>query len=61
MKNIFFTQVTVEIEDINDNQPQFDSFSYKTFVVENKLPDEPIVQVRCSDKDSKKYSTIKYR
>ena len=46
---------------MNDNAPQFDSLSYKTFVVENILPNEPLVQVKCTDKDSTKYSTIKYR
>ncbi|XP_036424561.1 protocadherin Fat 1 [Colossoma macropomum] len=44
--------VNIHLKDINDNSPQFDSFPYQSFLVENLPGGTSVVQVRATDLDS---------
>uniref|UniRef100_A0A3B4E9G9 FAT atypical cadherin 1a n=1 Tax=Pygocentrus nattereri TaxID=42514 RepID=A0A3B4E9G9_PYGNA len=44
--------VNIHLKDVNDNSPQFDSFPYQSFLVENLSGGTSVVQVTATDLDS---------
>uniref|UniRef100_A0A4W4GWN5 FAT atypical cadherin 1a n=1 Tax=Electrophorus electricus TaxID=8005 RepID=A0A4W4GWN5_ELEEL len=44
--------INIQLKDVNDNNPQFDSCTYKSFIVENLPGGTSVVQVRAMDLDS---------
>ncbi|XP_038055589.1 protocadherin Fat 1-like isoform X3 [Patiria miniata] len=55
-----FMEVTVSVQDINDNPPIFDDSSYEIRVPENIPVDSEILQVRATDVDSAIFGQIRY-
>ena len=45
-------QLTINLQDVNDNSPVFDQSSYHFIVVESFPPNRPIAQVTATDQDS---------
>lgn len=55
------TQVNIDIEDINDNFPTFESSTVRISVPENVELGTPLYVVSASDRDSGKSGTVAYR
>ena len=53
--------VTIQIEDVNDNPPMFDQAEYVTHILDNVTRIQPIIQLRAVDKDSGTNGVINYR
>ncbi|CDQ76612.1 unnamed protein product [Oncorhynchus mykiss] len=45
-------QLHIQVQDVNDNSPQFESDSYRSFVVENLPKGTSVIQVKATDLDS---------
>ena len=61
-------QLIVEITDVNDNKPIFNTPNYIAYVMEGERGndvmlqhDDVILQVEAKDADSNKYNRVKYR
>jgi hypothetical protein len=52
--------VSVNIEDVNDNHPQFYPQNYSTNMNVNVQPGQDVITVQAFDADSGNYSTIHY-
>ncbi|XP_057205827.1 protocadherin Fat 1 isoform X2 [Triplophysa rosa] len=52
MELVSIIDVTIHLKDVNDNIPQFESFPYQSYIVENLPGGTSIVQVKASDLDS---------
>uniref|UniRef100_A0A4W5PG36 FAT atypical cadherin 1 n=1 Tax=Hucho hucho TaxID=62062 RepID=A0A4W5PG36_9TELE len=53
-------QLHIQVQDVNDNSPQFESDSYRSFVVENLPKGTSVIQVRATDLDSGVNGQITY-
>ncbi|XP_074651233.1 protocadherin Fat 1-like [Tubulanus polymorphus] len=56
-----YTLLTIEVMDLNDNTPEFESNPYKASLVENSIVGKQVVQVRAHDLDSGDNSRITYQ
>ncbi|KAI5624760.1 protocadherin 20 precursor, partial [Silurus asotus] len=54
-------QIKVEIEDVNDNAPQFEETYYQVEIEENNEPGISLLQVSANDADSQLYGKVSYR
>lgn len=54
-------EIQVEVEDVNDNAPQFEETYYQVEIEENNKPGISLVQVRAKDLDSHLYDKVSYR
>uniref|UniRef100_A0AAY3ZWT0 FAT atypical cadherin 1 n=1 Tax=Denticeps clupeoides TaxID=299321 RepID=A0AAY3ZWT0_9TELE len=45
-------EINIQVKDVNDNQPLFESDPYEAFVVENSPTGTSVIQVRATDQDS---------
>lgn len=54
-------QVNIEIEDVNDNAPEFESNTVKISVPENVELNIPLYAVHARDKDSGTNSVVRYK
>lgn len=52
--------VSITIEDVNDNHPQFYPLNYSTNVNVNLRPGQDIITVQARDEDSGNFSAIQY-
>uniref|UniRef100_A0A8C7P4Z4 FAT atypical cadherin 1a n=1 Tax=Oncorhynchus mykiss TaxID=8022 RepID=A0A8C7P4Z4_ONCMY len=51
-ETVAFVNINIQVKDLNDNKPVFESDPYEAVVVEN-LPDgTPVIQVKATDQDS---------
>uniref|UniRef100_A0A3P8ZVF3 FAT atypical cadherin 1b n=1 Tax=Esox lucius TaxID=8010 RepID=A0A3P8ZVF3_ESOLU len=50
----------IQIQDVNDNSPQFESDTYRSFVVENLPKGTTVIQVRATDLDSGMNGKVSY-
>lgn len=55
------TQVTIFIEDVNDNAPEFESNTVRISIPENAELGTPLYAANAHDKDSGKSGTVRYR
>ena len=55
------TQVTVNVQDVNDNAPQFASSHYQEFVTEDTLPGSRILTVFAADLDAGDNAVVHYQ
>ncbi|KAG8186896.1 hypothetical protein JTE90_023783 [Oedothorax gibbosus] len=53
-------QVTIDVEDVNDNPPMFNQPSYNTSISEAAPPGMSVLQVRATDRDTKATQYIQY-
>lgn len=56
-----YATLTVNVSDINDNAPCFDSRHYLTHLEENTPPNSYVYRVTARDVDSPKYAVIRYK
>ncbi|XP_058145854.1 LOW QUALITY PROTEIN: protocadherin Fat 1 [Dasypus novemcinctus] len=56
-----FTEIYIEVEDVNDNAPQTSESVYYPEVLENSPKDVSVVQVEASDPDSSSEDKLTYR
>ncbi|KAF5896914.1 protocadherin-20-like [Clarias magur] len=54
-------EITVVVEDVNDNAPEFEKTYYQVEIMENNKPDTSLVQVSAFDADSQLYGKVSYR
>ena len=54
------THITVEVRDVNDNQPQFDEATYTVHIDENVTLPHPLVTVHATDKDADANGRVRY-
>ncbi|XP_077122273.1 protocadherin gamma-B1-like isoform X3 [Ranitomeya variabilis] len=52
--------VRLEVSDVNDNAPVFDTLGYTAFVIENNLPGASIFSIQARDLDSEDNAKIAY-
>lgn len=52
MEILSLMEVTVELKDVNDNSPQFESDPYESYVVENSPKQTAVIQLRAFDLDT---------
>lgn len=57
----FFSQVNIDIEDVNDNPPEFESSTVRISVPENVELGTPLYAANAHDKDSGKCGVVSYR
>lgn len=55
------TQVTIYVEDVNDNAPEFESSTVRISIPENAELGTPLYAANAHDKDSGKSGTVRYR
>ncbi|KAI6191302.1 hypothetical protein M3Y97_00213900 [Aphelenchoides bicaudatus] len=55
------TKVQIRINDVNNNAPEFEKFSYTVRVTENAIPSEEILRLKATDRDSGVNGRIEYR
>lgn len=55
------TQVTIYIEDVNDNAPEFESNTVRISIPENAELGTPLYAANAHDKDSEKSGMVRYR
>ncbi|KAM5255823.1 protocadherin-23 [Ctenodactylus gundi] len=55
-----YSKVTVSIQDVNDNFPQFEQNVYQASVPEGQLHNTPVIQVLASDPDSGSSGLVEY-
>ncbi|XP_041930485.1 protocadherin Fat 1-like isoform X2 [Alosa sapidissima] len=60
MEILSLMEVTVELKDVNDNSPQFDSDPYEAYVVENSPRQTSVIQVRAFDLDTGTNGQVTY-
>ncbi|XP_069049414.1 protocadherin Fat 1 isoform X3 [Lepisosteus oculatus] len=53
-------EINIQVKDVNDNSPQFESNPYKAFVVENSPGGTQVIQVRANDVDSGTNGQVMY-
>lgn len=56
-----FLQVNIEIEDINDNAPEFESSTVRISVPENVDINVPLYAAHAKDKDSRSNGMVRYK
>ncbi|TKR57674.1 hypothetical protein L596_030345 [Steinernema carpocapsae] len=56
-----YKEVTVAVEDLNDNRPKFEKVLYKTKIFENEMSPYKLVKVKATDKDIGENAKISYR
>ena len=54
------SDVFIEVVDINDNEPVFDSDSYQVFIPENEILETEIFQIPATDADSTSNGELRY-
>ncbi|XP_043925791.1 protocadherin alpha-C2-like [Protopterus annectens] len=54
------TFIFIQVQDINDNPPQFTEISYKCFIAENNYPGDRLCQVTAIDPDLEENCTLTY-
>ncbi|XP_016147488.1 protocadherin Fat 1 [Sinocyclocheilus grahami] len=52
MEIVSVIDVSIHLKDVNDNSPQFESYPYQSYIVENLPKGTSIVQVKATDLDS---------
>ncbi|XP_048032620.1 protocadherin Fat 1 isoform X2 [Megalobrama amblycephala] len=52
MEMVSTIDVSIHLKDVNDNSPQFESFPYQSYIVENLPEGTSVVQVKATDLDS---------
>ncbi|KAL4640550.1 protocadherin Fat 1 isoform X2 [Arapaima gigas] len=52
IETMSFVDVSIQVKDVNDNSPLFESNPYKAVVVENLPGGTPVIQVKANDLDS---------
>ncbi|XP_043112794.1 protocadherin Fat 1 [Puntigrus tetrazona] len=52
MEIVSSIDVSIHLKDVNDNSPQFESYPYQSYIVENLPKGTSIVQVKATDLDS---------
>lgn len=60
IKICLFIQVNIEIEDVNDNAPEFGSNNVRISVPEDIEPGTPLYQAHAIDKDSGENGVVRY-
>ena len=55
-----FTHVTVQVMDVNDNPPQFESHPYRVSIVENAETGSSVIQVHAFDEDTGANADVSY-
>ena len=53
-------EITIQLEDINDNFPEFDQLDYSTEISESRLPNTKVIQVHATDRDTGTFGTVRY-
>uniref|UniRef100_A0A665V628 FAT atypical cadherin 2 n=1 Tax=Echeneis naucrates TaxID=173247 RepID=A0A665V628_ECHNA len=52
--------VSIQVQDVNDNQPVFDASPYRTFLAENMPAGTTVIQVTANDPDTDTYGPVTY-
>ncbi|XP_056092251.1 protocadherin Fat 1 [Rhinichthys klamathensis goyatoka] len=52
MEMVSTIDLSIHLKDVNDNSPQFESFPYQSYIVENLPEGTSVVQVKATDLDS---------
>ena len=52
--------ITIKLQDVNDNYPQFEQQEYRASILESSLPAKEVISVRASDRDTGKNGEIRY-
>ena len=52
--------ITIKLQDVNDNYPQFNQNEYSASILESALPASPVITVSASDQDTGKNGKIVY-
>uniref|UniRef100_A0A9J7YAP4 FAT atypical cadherin 1b n=1 Tax=Cyprinus carpio carpio TaxID=630221 RepID=A0A9J7YAP4_CYPCA len=52
MEIVSIIDVSIHLKDVNDNSPQFESYPYQSYIVENLPKGTSVVQVKATDLDS---------
>ncbi len=52
MEIVSILDVSIHLKDVNDNSPQFESYPYQSYIVENLPKGTSVVQVKATDLDS---------
>ncbi|XP_066574333.1 protocadherin Fat 1a isoform X3 [Amia ocellicauda] len=52
--------INIQIKDVNDNSPEFESNPYKGYIVENLPGGTPVIQVKATDLDSGSNGQVMY-
>ncbi|KAK0418580.1 hypothetical protein QR680_013653 [Steinernema hermaphroditum] len=58
---ISYKEITVEVEDLNDNAPEFERVLYKAKVFENEMSPMKLLKVKATDRDEGENAKIAYR
>uniref|UniRef100_A0A8C9UXP7 FAT atypical cadherin 2 n=1 Tax=Scleropages formosus TaxID=113540 RepID=A0A8C9UXP7_SCLFO len=53
--------VSIQVQDVNDNQPVFEANPYKAFLPENMPPGTTVIQVTANDPDTDNNGEVTYR
>lgn len=59
--NVYFLQVKIEIKDVNDNPPEFESNIVRIYVPENADVGVPLYSAHARDRDSDSNGMIRYK
>uniref|UniRef100_A0AAZ3QH71 Protocadherin Fat 1 n=1 Tax=Oncorhynchus tshawytscha TaxID=74940 RepID=A0AAZ3QH71_ONCTS len=51
-ETVAFVNINIQVKDLNDNKPVFESDPYEAVVVENLPAGTPVIQVKATDQDS---------
>ncbi|KAI2656785.1 Protocadherin Fat 1 [Labeo rohita] len=60
MEIVSIIDVSIHLKDVNDNSPQFESYPYQSYIVENLPKGTSVVQVKATDLDSWLYGQVTY-
>ncbi|KAL0175761.1 hypothetical protein M9458_028091, partial [Cirrhinus mrigala] len=60
MEIVSIIDVSIHLKDVNDNSPQFESYPYQSYIVENLPKGTSVVQVKANDLDSWLYGQVTY-
>ncbi len=52
--------ITIKMQDVNDNFPEFSQLEYSTSILESALPTSQVLQVQAQDRDTGKFGQIVY-
>ncbi|KAJ8254969.1 hypothetical protein GJAV_G00199440 [Gymnothorax javanicus] len=53
--------VSIQVQDVNDNEPMFEANPYQAFVAENMPPGTTVIQVTANDPDMENNGNVAYR
>lgn len=59
--SIFIIQVQIDVKDINDNAPEFDTSNYIAVVLENVVPETSVLNVSAYDPDDGSAGLVHYK